>query len=433
MSSSTQTTPHVVIIGAGFGGLRVARLLAKDHLRVTLVDRHNYHLFQPLLYQVATAGISPTEIAYPIRSILRNQKNTHFLLAEVSHIDLENRRLTTTQGELHYDLLILAAGGQTNTFGIESLDQHAFGLKDLHDSISIRNHILGLFEKANQEHDRAKRQEMLTFVIAGGGPTGVEMAGAISELIQLVLVKDFPNQDLSAARVILLEAAGHLLPALPPALGKATLRALQRKAVEVRFNTAVAGYNGRQVELAGCPPIPAHTLIWAAGIRAADLMDSLDVERASQRRVRVRPTLQLPGYPEVFVIGDAAYLENADGTPLPMIAPVAIQQAGWVVKNIRRLLKGQELQPFAYTDPGVMATIGRNQAVARLGKFNFHGFIAWIIWVVVHIFQLIGFRNRLVVMITWAWDYFLYDRALRLIGPDLQPQPKKSDQKRTNR
>jgi NADH:ubiquinone reductase (H+-translocating) len=432
-SPTHNNPPHVIIVGAGFGGLRAARLLAKDNLRVTLVDRNNYHLFQPLLYQVATAGVSPGEIAYPLRSILRKQKNTHFLLAEVTRIDLENKRLETTHGEIHYDALILAAGGQTNTFGIESVAQNSFGLKDLHDGITIRNHILRLFEQASLEQDQVVRQEMLTFVIAGGGPTGVEMAGAISELIQLVLKKDFPHQDFSQARVLLLEAAERLLPALPLELGLATLHALERKGVEVRFKTAVAGFDGRKVDLKDSQSIAARTLIWAAGIRAADIFDQLGVAQAAQRRVRVEPTLQLPGHPEVFVIGDGAYLKDENGAPLPMIAPVALQQADCAVNNLRSLFNPNKMHPFVYKDPGVMATIGRNQAVARLGKLHFRGFIAWIIWVVVHIFQLIGFRNRLIVMITWAWDYFHYDRALRLIGPELQPQSEKSRLNQTDR
>ncbi len=424
MNNPAPDRPHVVILGAGFGGLRAARLLARTPVQVTLVDRNNYHLFQPLLYQVATAGVSPAEIAYPVRSILRAQKNARFLLAEVTHIDLERRCLQTSAGELRYDALILAAGGQTNTFGLDSVARHAFGLKDLEDALSLRNHILTLFERASLEPDAAMRAEMLTFVITGGGPTGVEMAGAIVELIQLVLKKDFPGQDFSQARVLLLEAADRLLPALPPALGEATLRALQIKGVEVRFNTAVSGYDGRSVQLRDGQSLPARTLIWAAGVRASSLFDRLDIPRAAQGRVRVEKTLQLPAHPEVFVIGDAAYFEDERGVPLPMIAPVAIQQAACAVDNLRRLLQGSPLQPFRYKDPGVMATIGRNQAVARLGKLHFRGFIAWLIWVVVHIYQLIGFRNRLVVMITWAWDYFRYDRALRLIGPPLQkPKP----------
>lgn len=420
MNNPAPGWPHVVILGAGFGGLRAARLLKRAPVQVTLVDRNNYHLFQPLLYQVATAGVSPAEIAYPVRSILRGQKNTRFLMAEVTHIDLERRCLQTSAGELRYDALIMAAGGQTNTFGLESVARHAFGLKDLEDALALRNHILSLFERASLETDAAVRAEILTFVITGGGPTGVETAGAIAELVHLVLKKDFPNEDFSQARVLLLEAAERLLPGLPPALGEATLRALQLKGVEVRFNTAVSGYDGCRVRFKDGQSLPARTLIWAAGVRASSLMDRLDLPRAAQGRARVNNTLQLPAHPEVFVIGDAAYVEDESGAPLPMIAPVAIQQAACAVDNLRRYLRGEPLRPFRYKDPGVMATIGRNQAVARLGKLHFRGFVAWLIWVVVHIYQLIGFRNRLVVMITWAWDYFRYDRALRLIGPPIR-------------
>ncbi|MEW6650218.1 MAG: NAD(P)/FAD-dependent oxidoreductase [Chloroflexota bacterium] len=421
MSLSPSNLPRVVIVGAGFGGLRAARRLARDQAQVTLIDRHNYHLFQPLLYQVASAGVSAGEIAYPLRSILRRQANARFLLAEVEQIDLSNRRLLTSAGEVPYDALILAVGGQTHFFGQDALARHAFGLKSLADAENIRNHVLNLFERASREADLDRRREMITFVIAGGGPSGVEMAGALSELIRLVLTRDFPHQDFSSARVILLEAAGFLLPAMPPDLRQATLEALARKGVEVRLNTRVESYDGQRVALAGGELIAARTLIWAAGIRAAALVATLGAPQAAAGRVRVERTLQLPGYPEVMLIGDAAYLEDEQGSPLPMIAPVAMQQADHAVANLRRIWAGNAPLPFRYRDPGILATIGRNQAVARLGRLSLRGFPAWLMWVVVHIFQLIGFRNRLVVMINWAWDYFLYDRALRLIQPPAPP------------
>lgn len=422
MKNQTTTTnlPHVVIVGAGFGGLRVVRRLAKQPVRVTLIDRHNYHLFQPLLYQVASAGVSPAEIAYPLRSFLRKQQNAEFVLAEVNGVNLADRKVITSVGEIIYDSLILAAGGQSNFFGLESVARSSFGLKDLAEASALRDHLLRLFERASQVSDPQARRALLTFVVAGGGPTGVEMSGAIAELIRLVISKDFPHHDFSVARVLLLEAAGRLLPAMPAELSQATLEALTRKGVEVRFGTAVKEFDRRQVTLANKEVIDAHTLIWAAGIRAQALYDSLEVEQAAQGRVRVTPTLQLPDHPEVFVIGDGAYLEDERGKPLPMVAPVAMQQADYAAANLGRLHAGLPLQAFRYRDPGLMATIGRNQAVARLGRFNFRGFLAWLIWVVVHIFQLIGFRNRLVVMINWAWDYFLYDRALRFIGSEAE-------------
>ncbi len=415
-SAQTKPLPHVAIVGAGFGGLRAARRLAGAPVRVTLIDRHNYHLFQPLLYQVATAGLSPNEIAYPLRSILRRQPNADFLLAEVRGVDLAAHRLETSAGPLDYDYLILAAGGETNTFGLQSVEENSLGLKNLADAAALRDHLLCLFEQASRETDARERQAMLTFVIAGGGPTGVELAGALSELISLVLSKDFPRQDVAKARILLLEAAGRLLPGMPEDLARHTVAVLQRKGVEVRFGAAVSGFDRRQVTLRSGESIPAYTLIWAAGIRSNGLARSLGAELAAGGRVRVEPSLQLPGRPEVFVIGDAAYGEDERGQPLPMVAPVATQQADCAVDNLIRLIAGRPLEPFRYKDPGAMATIGRNQAVARLGRLRFRGFIAWIVWIVVHIYQLIGFRNRLVTLINWAWDYFLYDRAIRTIG-----------------
>ena len=412
--------PRVVIIGAGFGGLKAARSLAHAPVRVTLIDRNNYHLFQPLLYQVATAGVAPSEIAYPVRAVFRGQKNLEFQMAEVHRIDLANRRVITEHGEMGYDYLILAAGGQTHFFGMDSLAQNAFDLKQLDDAVAIRNHVLRQFELAALEPDAEARKAKLTFVVAGGGPTGVEMAGALSELIRMVLAKDFPRQQMQEARVLLLEAAEKLLPAMPADLSAETARALAEKHVEVRFSAAVSGFDGHTVMLRGGESIPACTLIWAAGVRAASLVESLGVPLARQSRVPVAPTLQLPSHPEVFVIGDAAYLESANGQPLPMLAPVAMQQAAAAAGNIRALISGAALQPFQYRDPGSMATIGRNRAVAQIGPFKLRGFIAWVAWLFVHLVQIIGFRNRLFVLVNWAWDYIFYDRAVRLIGPQTE-------------
>ncbi|GIV62976.1 MAG: pyridine nucleotide-disulfide oxidoreductase [Bellilinea sp.] len=415
MKTIPSALPHVVVVGAGFGGLRAARRLSSLPVQVTLIDRNNYHLFQPLLYQVASAGLSAADIAFPVRSVLRRQPNTRFLLTEVQQVDPSNRRLLTGAGEVAYDFLILAVGGQTHFFGQESLARHAFGLKTLADADAIRNHVLSLFERASRESDPCRRAAMLTFVVAGGGPSGVETAGALAELIRLGLSRDFPNLDVAGARVVLLEAADHLLPAMPPDLQTAAEKALQARGVEIRLGARVEDYDGQAVRLANGEQLPARTLIWAAGIRAVDLVQHLPVEHGTGGRVRVLPTLQLPGFPEVFVIGDAAFLEDERGKPLPMVAPVAMQQADTAVENVRRLLNGQPLTTFRYRDPGMLATIGRNQAVAQIGRLHLHGFFAWLMWVVVHVFQLIGIRNRLVVMINWVWDYFLYERALRLI------------------
>ncbi len=411
--------PVVAVVGAGFGGLRAARALRRAPVKVILVDQHNYHLFQPLLYQVATAGLSPTDIAHPVRAILRNQKNLEFRLANVLKVDLADRCLDTDTGEIPYDYLILAVGSETNYFGLESVAQNGFSLKDIQDAEKIRNHLLRMFELAAQEKDAATRRKLLTFVVVGGGPTGVESSGALAELIRLVLIRDYPGLNIKDVRVLLLEATTQLLNGFPEGLREAAADRLWKKYVEVRFGAAVSSFDGEQVTLLSGEVIPARTLIWAAGVRAHRLLDTLDVRQARQGRVVVEPTLQIPGKPEAFIIGDGAYLEYK-GEALPMMAPVAIQQAALAAANIQRLMGGYELESFHFKDPGSLATIGRNAAVARLGRFQFKGFFAWVLWLVVHILNLIGFRNRLFVVINWAWDYFLYDRAIRLITTDHQ-------------
>jgi NADH dehydrogenase len=419
MNLSNSSLPHVVIVGAGFGGLRAARALAKTPVRVTLVDKNNYHLFQPLLYQVATAGISPDEIAHPVRGILRSQKNFEFILGEVRSVDLPGKVLHSSAGDIPFDALILAVGGVTQFFGMESLERNAFGLKNIGDATSVRNHLLTMFELANQEPDAAIRQAMLTFVVVGGGPTGVETAGALSELSHLVLAKDYPNMDVSSVKIILLEAFDKLLPAFPAELSQNTINVLQKKHVEVRFGAAVTDFDGAHVSLKDGSTIATQTVIWAAGIKAAPVMSTLGVEQGSLGRAPVEPTLQMKGFPYAFVIGDAALLTGADGRPLPMVAPVAMQEAEIAARNVIAFLGGQALHPFTYKDPGSMATIGRREAVARLGNLKFRGVIAWFIWLFVHLMQLVGFRNRVLVLVNWAWDYLFYDRAVRMIGPCL--------------
>jgi len=416
-SSELQSLPHIVIVGAGFGGLRAARALAHAPVRVTLIDKNNYHLFQPLLYQVATAGISPAEIAHPVRAILRGQKNLEFVLAEVKNVDLPGKVLRTSVGDVAFDALILAVGGVTQYFGIASLEENAYGLKNIDDATSVRNHLLTMFELANQETDPAVRQSMLTFVVVGGGPTGVEMAGAISELTRVVLAKDYPHLNSSDIQVILLEAFDKLLPAFPPELSENTVKVLRKKHVDVRFGGAVADYSGTSVTLKDGSIIPTQTVIWAAGVKAAPVLGSLGVARGSLDRVPVDSTLQVKDYPFAFVIGDAALFTGPDGRPLPMVAPVAMQQAEVSAKNALAVLSGQPLKEFIYKDPGSMATIGRRQAVVRLGKMKFRGVIAWFLWLFVHLMQLVGFRNRVIVLVNWAWDYLFYDRAVRMIGP----------------
>ena len=405
------------MVGAGFGGLRAARALRRAPVQVVLVDRNNYHLFQPLLYQVATAGLEPEEIAKPARAILRGQKNFDFRMVEVTRVDLAAQRLETSAGPMNYDFLVLAPGGETNFFGLESMQHHGLGLKDIPDAVAIRNHVLTCFEQAMLEPDAERRRALLTFIVVGGGPTGVEMAGALSELIRLVLVKDYPRLNIKAVRILLLEATDTLLAALPERLREAAGKTLWRKYVEVRFGASVADYDGQRIRLKSGEVIPALTVIWAAGVRASPLNATLGLPAARQGRIAVEPTLQVPGHPEVFIIGDAAYREQ-DGEPLPMVAPVAIQMGHSVAGNIARQLRGQPLRPFHYRDQGTLATIGRNAAVANVFGVKLSGFPAWVIWLVIHIIQLIGFRNKLFVLINWAWDYFFYERAARLITRD---------------
>ncbi|HYU00036.1 MAG TPA: NAD(P)/FAD-dependent oxidoreductase [Gemmatimonadales bacterium] len=406
--------PTVVIVGAGFGGLRAARALRKAPVDVVLLDRHNYHLFQPLLYQVATAGLEPEQIAKPVRAILRGQQNLEFRMVQVTGVDWVARQVITDTGPVSYDYLILAVGGETNYFGMDSILRHGFGLKGVVDAVAIRNHVLRCFERAMLEPDAERRRALLTFVVVGGGPTGVEMAGALSELIRLVLVKDYPRLNIKDVRVLLLEATDRLLASLPERLREAAAETLWRKHVEVRFGAAVQDSDGARVTLKGGEVIPARTLIWAAGAQAVALTTQLGLPTARQGRVAVTPMLEAPGHAEVFVIGDAAYLEY-EGAPLPMMAPVAIQMAETAAHNIERRLRGEAPLPFRYKDPGSLATIGRNAAVAYIGGIAFKGFLAWAVWLIVHIIQLIGFRNKLFVLMNWAWDYFFYERAARLI------------------
>ena len=406
--------PTVVVVGAGFGGLRAARTLRRARADVILIDRHNYHVFQPLLYQVATAGLEPEEIAKPVRAILRDQKNLDFRLLEVTGIDFATRHVLTNDGPIAYDYLIVAVGARTSYFGLTDVERHAFGLKDISDAVRMRNHVLECFERAMLEPDPERRRARLTFVVVGGGPTGVEMAGALSELVRLVLVKDYRRLNLKDVRILLLEAGDRLLAAMPPRLSEAAARTLWKKHVEVRHGATVSGYDGISVRLKSGEIIPAHTMIWAAGVQVAGLIGQLGLPTAKLGRVPVEPTLQLAAHPEVFIVGDAAYLE-AEHTPLPMMAPPAMQMGETAATSIRRMIQGKAAVPFQYRDPGTLATIGRNAAVARIRGISFTGFPAWVVWLVVHIIQLIGFRNKLFVLINWAWDYFFYDRAVRLI------------------
>ncbi len=410
-----QNLPHIVIVGGGFGGLDTAKRLAKSPVRITLIDRQNYHLFQPLLYQVAIAGLVPSQIAYPLRTIFRKRENVTIQLGEVTEVNFNSRFIKMNGSVIAYDYLVLSVGGQTNFFGMKSVEENSFQLKSIESAIATRNHMLTMFEKANREADVEKRRALLTFVIVGAGPTGVETAGALAELITHVLAKDFPQLDLKDVRVLLLEAGTSVMPSYPDDLRKATFDLLRGKNVEIMLNAKLVDYNGQQITLDDGAKINAHTLIWTAGVKASGLVDSLDVQRTGSGRVRVDACLRVPAHPEVFLIGDAAYLEDGEGHPLPMLATVAQQQAKITAQNIQRILKGQGPKSFHYQDPGLLATIGRNAAVARIFGLSFSGLIAWMIWVVLHIYRLIGFRSRLAVLINWAWDYFFYETQVRLI------------------
>ncbi len=407
--------PHVVIVGAGFAGLTAAKKLRNAPVRITLVDRNNYHLFQPLLYQVAIAGLVPSQVAYPLRTIFRDQKNLTFQMGEVTSIDFKSRYVKLNGSVIAYDYLILAVGGETNFFGMDSVQQNGFQIKDIESAVATRNHLLMMFEKASREADPEKRKAMLTFVVVGGGPTGVETSGALAELISHVMRKEYPTLDIREARVLLLEAGDALIASYPDELRKATLRLVKKKNVEVRFNAKLTDYNGQRVLLADGTEIKSNTLIWTAGVKASRITSRLGAQVAGSGRVRSEATLQLPGHPEAYVLGDAAYFENGNGQALPMLSTVAIQQGQSVAENIRRALKGLDQKPFRYKDPGLLATIGRNAAVARIWGLSFSGLVAWLIWVGLHIYRIIGFRNRLVVLINWAWDYFFYDNQVRLI------------------
>ncbi|HEV8457435.1 MAG TPA: NAD(P)/FAD-dependent oxidoreductase [Methylomirabilota bacterium] len=409
--------PHVVIVGGGFGGLNAARALARRPVRVTLLDRRNYHLFQPLLYQVASAALSPADIATPLRSILRKAANVSVLLAEAETIDLTNRRLVLDQGELGYDALILAAGAGHSYFGHDDWELLAPGLKTLEDALEIRRRVLLAFEAAERESDGAERRALLTFVIVGAGPTGVELAGALAEIARETIARDFRAIDPRQARVILLEGGPRILPSFPEALSKRAQMALSRLGVEVRTGSMVTRITPDAVWLGG-EQIRSRAVLWAAGVAAAPLARSLGVQLDHAGRALVEPDLSIPGHPEAFVIGDLAAFIHQTGQPLPGLAPVAIQQGRAVADNVWRRLRGEPTRPFHYFDKGSMAAIGRAKAVAVMGRLRLWGFPAWLAWVFVHILYLIGFRNRFLVVFEWAWAYFTYQRGARLItGP----------------
>jgi NADH dehydrogenase len=405
--------PQVVIVGGGFAGLAAARGLARSPVDVTLVDRKNHHVFQPLLYQVATAGLSPAEIASPIRRILRRQANARVLLGDVVTVDPAAKRVGLASGELAYDFLILAAGATHSYFGNAGWEAHAPGLKTVEDALEIRRRALLAFEEAEREEDQERRRQWLTFAVIGGGPTGVEMAGAFAEIARHTLLRDFRRIDPRAARVVLLEAGPRVLPSYPEPLSRDARAQLETLGVQVWTESEVTRIDEGVVEI-GADRVAARTIVWAAGIQASPIARSLGVALDRAGRVRVEPDLSVPGHPGLFVAGDIAAFEQ-DGRPVQGVAPAAAQMGAHAAANVARAVRGEPLAPFRYGDKGSLATIGRRSAVADFGAWRLSGLAAWMAWLGIHIYFLIGFRNRLVVLVTWAWAYLTYDRSARLI------------------
>jgi NADH dehydrogenase len=405
--------PHVVIIGGGFGGLYAARALRNVPVDVTLVDRRNFHLFQPLLYQVATASLNPGDIASPLRNILRRQKNVRVWLAEAKAIDVERRRVRLDDGELEYDVLILATGATHAYFGHPEWEAFAPGLKSIEDAFEMRRRFLLAFENAERETDPGKRRELTTFVIVGAGPTGVELAGAMAEIAQKVMPREFRAVDTKATRVLLLEGADRVLPGYPDDLSRKAQRQLEKLGVEVRTSAFVTRIDAGAVQV-GDERIAACNVFWAAGVAASTLGASLGVPLDRAGRVLVEPDLTIPGHREVFVIGDLAHAP-LDGGMVPGVAQGAMQGGRFVARMIERDLRGRDRDIFRYRDKGSLATIGRAAAVADFGSLRISGFLAWAVWVFIHILYLIGFRNRAIVMMQWAWAYLTYQRGIRLI------------------
>jgi NADH dehydrogenase len=407
------TQPHVVILGGGFAGLAAARELHGAPVRITLVDRRNHHLFQPLLYQVATAALNPSDIAYPIRSVLRRQRNVRTLLAKAERIDVERKAVVLADGELSYDYLIVATGATHSYFGRDDWAQWAPGLKSIEDALEIRNRVLSAYEAAEAESDPARVRELLTFVVVGGGPTGVELAGALIEIGRQTVARDFRSFDPRSLRVVLIEGSPRLLPPFDPKLSAEAERELRSLGVEVITGVHVTRIDSEGVGY-GDEEIRARTVLWAAGVAASPIGATLGAATDRAGRVQVLPDLTIPGHPEVLVAGDLVSLQF-EGRPVPGVAPAAVQAGRHAAKNVRRALLGQPLQEFRYHDKGSLATVGRAAAVAQFGRFRIAGFVAWWLWWVVHIFYLIGYRNRLAVMIGWAWQYFAFSRGARLI------------------
>ena len=410
---TTRARPRIVILGGGFGGLYCAKTLAGADVDITVVDKHNYHLFQPLLYQVATASLSPADVASPIRGVLKGQENAEVWLGEAVDVDVEERVVRLEDGQIDYDYLVVATGATHAYFGNDHWAERAPGLKTVDDALEIRRRFLLAFEAAEREADPEARQRLLTTVIVGAGPTGVELAGAMAEIAAESIPRDFRFINTASARIILLEGMDRVLPPYPPDLSESAREQLERLGVEVRTGAMVTEIDSEGVHI-GDEVIPAGNIFWAAGVAASPLGAALGAPLDDAGRVRVEEDCSVPGHPEVFVIGDLAHIEQ-DGETLPGVAQVAIQSGRHAARAIRADLAGRERSAFHYHDKGSLATIGRNAAVADFGRLRFGGFFAWLVWVFVHILYLIGFRNRVLVMIQWAWAWLTYARGIRLI------------------
>lgn len=411
---------RVVIIGAGFGGLFAARTLANKHVEVLLIDRKNFHTFTPLLYQVATCALDPSEIAYPVRGIFRNKKNIRCIMGEVTGIDTSHQTVTIDmdgeQRQEGFDYLIVAAGSSPAYFGNDRFQVHTFELQSLDDAVELRNHILRLFEHAAWTADIERRRAMTTLVVVGGGPTGLETAGALYELYNHVLEREFSAGDSMSARVILVERLNHLLSAYPDGLRQAALDQIRSLGVEVILDSSVTDIVEDHIQLEDGSIIPTHTVIWTAGVHGSKVTGYLGLDLTRGNRIPVKPTLEIVDSNHMYAVGDNAYLQDPNGNPYPMLIPVAIQQGTLAAKNILRHIQGLEQKPFQYHDRGIMATIGRSRAVAWIyNRVPLRGYLAWMAWLFLHLLTLMGFRNQLNVLVNWVWNYFTYDRSVRII------------------
>ena len=420
--------PRVVIIGGGFGGISLAKKLLKEKVQTVLIDRHNYHTFQPLLYQVSTSGLEPGSIAYPLRKILRERSDSYFRMAEVASIDPEKKLIQSNIGELYYDYLVIATGSKTNFFGNDSIEKNGMWMKTVPHALNIRSLILENLEQAVITDDKKERKALLNFVLAGAGPTGVELSGAIAELKNQIVPKDYPDLDASEMEIHLIEGMDRVLPPMSEKSSKKAAHFLNELGVQVHLNTQVKSYDGREVLTNTSARFDTYTFIWSAGVTGAALNGlnaSALIEKANRYEVNVFN--QINGYDNIFAIGDIAVMESKDfPRGHPMVAQPAIQQGKHLGKNIINLLNNKKLEPFKYFDKGTMATIGRNRAVVDLGKVNFGGFFAWFVWMFVHLWFLIGFRNRLITFFNWVYNYVNFDKAARLIIRPFKENQKQS-------